>query len=151
MLTLFFYLPAPSIPTVLWIISPLPLGLFPFDPSSFHPSTTLLSIFAPSSSLPSCPVTERTSTWTVPTPAGLHRSSMLPSHMVSQRSSSREPCPTYPVHFPPLMYSTCAQVPAGYMFLPSGGPLLSLPVSITLIPAPTPCRPRPEAQSPFGP
>ena len=151
MLTLFFYLSAPPIPTVLWIISSSPRAYLLLT----HPLSPIysasLSLFAPFFFPPSRPVAERLSTWTTPPPAGCNRSYSPP------------PLPGVPNEF--LMQS-CACLPLSGC--PSFSDLdlrldiclsqsslvrVSLP-PYTQLPqphAPPSCRPQPETQSPVSP
>ena len=107
--------PAPPIPPVFWIVFfPLPLGLSPIPPPSFHLSTPLLCLFASSSFPP-----------------------LSPGHGVTVHLDSaparRLPPPSLS-GFPPFPSSTCAQVPVGHRFFPSRCTFLPLPVSINLTP-----------------
>ena len=78
MLTLFFYLPVPHVPTPFCIICSPPPGTISYCPPIFHLSTPLLSLFEPASSPPYCPVAEWQSTRKTPPHKFRHCSSALP-------------------------------------------------------------------------
>ena len=136
MLTLFFYLYAPPVPTMFWIIcSPTP-GPISYWPPILHLPTSLLSIFAPVSiphlslSPSNRPPGRR------PCPPSATARLRLPPLPASPKEFLTRACDWLPPSsHTPLPPSTCVHVPVGPRVLPSGTPFLPLPV-LNLTPSP---------------
>ena len=110
----------------------------------------IINIFVPSYPPPSFQGAERPSTWTAPTPDGLHRSSALSSPSVQPKEFLARACVWLPSYVcPPFaVLDMCNKVPVGLRVFPPGGPLFSMSASTICTTTPHPWRPRLAYQSP---
>ena len=130
MITLFFYIPAPPVPTVFWIICYPPPGPISCHPPHISPVDAVYLSLCTRFSLPillgSGATVHLDDAPCLPAATACLHFTPLPD---GPKEFLAQACACLPPYVcPPLPPSTCAQVPVGSSILPSMGPFLPLPV-----------------------